>query len=74
MNVVFPRCAGLDVHKKTVVACVLIRDDAAPRKTIQTFGTATADLRALRLGSHNSRAPMWRWNPPAVTGNRYSIC
>jgi len=21
MNVIYPRCAGLDVHKKTVVAC-----------------------------------------------------
>ena len=47
MHVVFPRCAGLDGHKKTVVACVLIRDDAAPHKVVQTFGTATADLRAL---------------------------
>ncbi len=68
MNVGFPRCAGLDVHKKTVVACVLIRDDAAPRKTIQTFGTATADLRALRLGSHSSRAPMWRHASPDKSG------
>ena len=41
MNVVFPRCAGLDGHKKTVVAWVLIRDDAAPHKVVQTFGTAT---------------------------------
>ena len=47
MPVVFPRCAGLDGHKKTVVACVLIREDAAPHKVVQTFGTATADLRAL---------------------------
>ena len=47
MPVVFPRCAGLDGHKKTVVACVLIREDAAAHQTIQTFGTTTADLRAL---------------------------
>ena len=47
MHVVFPRCVGLDGHKKTGVACVLIRDDAAPHKVVQTFGTATADVRAL---------------------------
>jgi hypothetical protein len=23
MEVIYPRCAGLDVHKKTVVACVM---------------------------------------------------
>jgi transposase len=47
MDVVFARCAGLDVHKKTVVACVLVRGDAERRKAIRTFGTTTGDLRAL---------------------------
>lgn len=47
MNVVFPRCAGIDVHKKTVVACVLVREDAEPRKAIRTFSTTTGALRAL---------------------------
>lgn len=43
MQVVHERCAGLDVHKKTVVACVLTPEG----KEIQTFSTMTADL--LRL-------------------------
>ncbi len=44
MEVVHPRCSGLDVHKKTVVACVLVPG----RKEVRTFGTVTAEL--LRLG------------------------
>jgi transposase len=48
MDVLYARCAGLDVHKKTVVACLLT---PGPRgqatKTVRTFGTMTADLLAL---------------------------
>ena len=47
MDVVFPRGAGLDVHKKTVVACVLTREGRDVARAVQTFGTTTADL--LRL-------------------------
>ena len=48
MDILYPRCAGLDVHKKTVVACRITRD--ATGKSIQetrTFATMTGDL--LRL-------------------------
>lgn len=48
MDVLFTHCAGLDVHKKTVVACVII---PAPtrgwHKETRTFNTMTADLLAL---------------------------
>jgi transposase len=48
MDVVYPRCSGLDVHKKTVVACVIVPGaKGKPQKTIRTFGTMTADLLAL---------------------------
>jgi transposase len=43
MQVMYERCAGLDVHKKTVVACVLA--PAGPET--RTFGTMTADLLSL---------------------------
>jgi transposase len=43
MQVMYERCAGLDVHKKTVVACVLT--PAGPET--RTFATMTADLLAL---------------------------
>jgi transposase len=41
-------CCGLDVHKRTVVAC-LIRPAAGghPTKELRTFGTMTDDLLAL---------------------------
>jgi transposase len=48
MDIVYPRCAGLDIHKKTVVACVIVPGSKGkPHKTIRTFGTMTDDLVAL---------------------------
>lgn len=48
MQVVYERCCGLDVHQKTVVACVLLTaSDGAVRREVRTFGTMTADLLAL---------------------------
>jgi transposase len=45
MQVVYERCAGLDVHKKTVVACVLISSaKGTATQEVQTFGTMTRDL------------------------------
>lgn len=43
MQVVYERCCGLDVHKKTVVACVLTPEG----KEVKTFNTMTQDLLAL---------------------------
>ncbi len=48
MEIVYERCCGLDVHKRTVVACLLVPGPAgAPSKEIRTFGTMTRDLLAL---------------------------
>jgi transposase len=48
MQVQYERCAGLHVHKKTVVACVLAPDGQGGWcRQIRTFGTMTADLLAL---------------------------
>ena len=48
MQVLYPRCAGLDVHKKTVVACVMLTaPDGTVQQHSQTFLTMTADLLAL---------------------------
>jgi transposase len=45
MQVVHTHCAGLDVHKKTVVACVRIgAADGTITRHIRTFGTTTAEL------------------------------
>ena len=48
MEVVYPRCWGLDIHKKLVVACVITPgDDSAPRKEVRSFATMTDDLLTL---------------------------
>ena len=49
MEAVLERCAGLDVHQGSVVACVLLgAAERKPRKEVRTFATVTADLIALR--------------------------
>lgn len=50
MEVIYPRCAGLDVHKQTVVACVRIAGDGAPLQEVQTFAATTAGLLSLADG------------------------
>lgn len=40
MEVVYPRAAGVDAHKKTVVACVITPQG----REVRTFGTMTPDL------------------------------
>jgi transposase len=47
MEVIHRRCAGLDVHKQTVVACVRLVMGGEVQRQVRTFGTATADLLAL---------------------------
>src|SRR5215469_4511298 len=49
MEVLHPRCCGLDVHKDTVVACVRIARDGKATTEVRTFQTSTADL--LRLSA-----------------------
>jgi len=45
MQVVFSRCCGMDVHKKMLVACVLLTaEDGRVQRHIRTFSTMTADL------------------------------
>jgi len=57
MEVTIQRCAGLDVHKKTVVACVRTpgRSGQKRRSRIRTFSTTMEGLDALRrwLSSRN---------------------
>ena len=47
MEVLHPHCAGLDVHKDTVVACVRHMVDGAVNREVRTFKTTTKDLMAL---------------------------
>ena len=43
MDVIYERCCGLDIHKASITACVIV----GKKKEICTFGTMTDDL--LRL-------------------------
>jgi len=47
MEVIHPRCAGLDVHKDVIVACVRLADASGVHHEVRKFGTTTADLVAL---------------------------
>ena len=47
MRVLHRRCAGLDVHKDTVVACVRVAERSRVRQEVRTFGTTTKGLMAL---------------------------
>jgi hypothetical protein len=48
MEVIHERCAGLDVHKETVVGCLRVRERGEVRREVQRFATTTAGL--LQLG------------------------
>jgi transposase len=47
MEVLYPHCAGLDVHKDSVVACVRHMVDGKVTTTVKTFATTTRELIAL---------------------------
>jgi transposase len=47
MEVLYPRCAGLDVHKETVVVCIRLAKGRKVTRCTKTFGTQTREL--LRL-------------------------
>ena len=48
MQVLYPCCCGIDVHKKFVVACIVrTHDDGRVERESRTFSTMTQDLLAL---------------------------
>lgn len=48
MQVLHERCAGIDVHKKSVTVCLITPgQQGEPKKERRTFGTMTRDLLAL---------------------------
>lgn len=54
MQVIHPKCAGLDVHQKQVVACVRVTGRKKVEQEVRTFETTTRDLLAMSdwLASH----------------------
>lgn len=54
MEVLYTRCCGLDVHKSSVSACVLVRERTRTHKKYCRFSAMTHDLGG--AGSLASRA------------------
>jgi transposase len=55
MEVVYARCAGLDVHKKKILACVRVANQhGSVDRQVKTFGTTTGELMVMSdwLRSH----------------------
>lgn len=47
MEVLYPHCAGLDVHKESVAACIRHMVDGKVRTDVRTFKTTTQELMTL---------------------------
>ena len=59
METMVRRCAGLDVHKESVVACARVIDDNGELQlSTQTFGTTMSDL--LVLGDWLASRVFWK--------------
>src|SRR5215208_4448411 len=47
MDVLYPRCAGLDIHRDTIVACVRLAEAGGVVRFVETVGTTTTELERL---------------------------
>jgi transposase len=47
MDIIHDRCAGLDVHKASILACALLIVEGEVIRHSRRFGTTTAELLAL---------------------------
>ena len=47
MEILHPHCAGLEVHKDTVVACVRHMVEGKVERDVRSFKTTTVDLMTL---------------------------
>jgi transposase len=59
MQVLYPNCAGIDVHKREIKVCLVWRDALGQRQQeVRTYGTMTQDLRDMRdwLREHGCQA------------------
>ena len=57
MEVVHPRCCGLDVHKRSISACIVIREQGRTERLERRWGTFTWELEALAQSRSPPLAP-----------------
>jgi hypothetical protein len=84
MDVVHPRCCGLDIHKKLIVACAIVPDSSSrPHKHVRSFGTMSDDLQQLSewLAEHGvthvameSTGSYWKPLSSTCSRNASSCC
>jgi len=57
MQILYPRCCGLDVHKASLTACILINESNRKERQLRRFGTMTGDVNELAawLTAHGVR-------------------
>ena len=57
MQILYPRCCGLDVHKASLTACILINEPERKERHVRRFGTMTGAVLALAawLAEHHVR-------------------
>ena len=57
MQILYPRCCGLDVHKASLTACILINESNRKERHVRRFGTMTGDVNELAawLTAHDVR-------------------
>jgi len=71
MEVLYPHCAGLDVHKDTVVACARHMVNGTVTREIRTFRTTTKDLLALSEWLASQGCTHVAMEATGSTGNRF---
>jgi transposase len=74
MQVVYHRCCGLDIHKKLIVACLLLMTSQGVHKEMRTFGTTLAELYRLRDWLTANDCQMVAMEATGCTGNRFGMC
>src|SRR5215216_6167881 len=70
MEVLYPRCAGLDVHKDTVVASARLATGRDVTVEVRTFPTRRPGCSRSRPGWPSAAARTSPWRRPASTGSR----
>ena len=74
MEVVYPCCCGLDVHKKSISACVLWAEaKGKSRKEKKRFGTFTHDLLQLADWLQECGVTHTAMESTGVTGSQCGI-
>ena len=72
MQILYPRCCGLDIHKRSIVACVLA-DTATGSvdREVRTFGTTTRERQALVTCPQTWHCPIVAMESTSVSKQTY---